>query len=184
MRRECRRPMTNIPAAARRAGQTEQQDRKDKNSAHVPVPSRKAGQQRRLDAAQGDDERFPLDDYDRSGISSGQAARSKRKFRSNNHTHPSELWRDSIAISARRMLPRLHEIRLRLMPSQGGRFLDALCGHTRRVAAFGKQPELERARQSHSLAWPRRLVTIATNARRRNPPIWKFSPGRLTGNGI
>src|SRR5215469_2872398 len=56
-----------------------------------------------LSAAQGDDERFPLDDYDRSRISSGQAARSNRKFRSNNHTRPSELWRDSIAIGSRRM---------------------------------------------------------------------------------
>jgi len=45
----------------RRSAQTEQQDRKDENRAHFPVPSNKAGKRCRLGAAQGGDERFPLD---------------------------------------------------------------------------------------------------------------------------
>src|SRR5215469_12017555 len=43
-----------------------------------------------------------------------------------------------------------------------GQVFGRIVRHTWRIAAFGKQPELERARQSRSFAWPRCLVTIAT----------------------
>jgi hypothetical protein len=58
---------------------------------------------------------------------------------------------------------------LRLMPSQRGRFLDALCGIHDELRHSESSRNSKAARQAHLLARSRALVTIATNARRRDP---------------
>jgi hypothetical protein len=94
-----------------------------------------------------------------------------RKFRSNDHTPPLRcLALLPITICKRRDNLREQskiERRVAAHAVASGQVFESIVRHTWRIAAFAKRPEPAVALRTRLLAWDRRLVTIATNARAR-----------------